>query len=62
MDWRILVFYAEPEAKDKIYYYPPIQNTDYWTDDTLGELIVHSSGIDPSKTLTTGQMIHSGNL
>ena len=24
MDWRILVFYPEPEARDKIYYYLPI--------------------------------------
>ena len=24
MDWRILVFYPEPEARDTIYYYPPI--------------------------------------
>ena len=24
MDWRILVFYPEPEARDKIYYYSPI--------------------------------------
>jgi hypothetical protein len=24
MDWRILVFYPEPEARDKIYLYPPI--------------------------------------
>jgi hypothetical protein len=33
MDWRILVFYPEPEARDTIYYYPPIhvkiQNT-FW--------------------------------
>jgi hypothetical protein len=32
-DWRILVFYPEPEARDKIYQYPPIhvktQNT-FW--------------------------------
>jgi hypothetical protein len=21
MDWRILVFYPEPEARDKIYYF-----------------------------------------
>ena len=24
MDWRLLVFYPEPEARDKIYLYPPI--------------------------------------
>ena len=24
MNWRILVFYSEPETRDKIYYYPPI--------------------------------------
>jgi hypothetical protein len=24
MEWRILVFYPEPEASDKIYLYPPI--------------------------------------
>ena len=33
MDWRILVFYPEPEARDEIYQYPPIhlktQNT-FW--------------------------------
>ena len=33
LDWRILVFYPEPEARDNIYYYPPIhdktQNT-FW--------------------------------
>jgi hypothetical protein len=33
MDWRILVFYPEPEARDKIDYNPPIhvktQNT-FW--------------------------------
>ena len=23
MDWQILVFYPEPEARDNIYYYPP---------------------------------------
>ena len=23
MGWRILVFYPEPEAKGKIYLYPP---------------------------------------
>jgi hypothetical protein len=23
MDWRILVFYPEPEARDKMYLYPP---------------------------------------
>jgi hypothetical protein len=31
MGWRILVYYPEPEARDKIYKYPPthvkIQNT-----------------------------------
>jgi hypothetical protein len=26
MDWRILVFYPEPEARDKIYLYPPIRD------------------------------------
>ena len=24
MDWRILVFYPEPEARDKIDQYPPM--------------------------------------
>ena len=33
MDWWILVFYSDPEAMDKIYYYLPVhvktQNT-FW--------------------------------
>jgi hypothetical protein len=42
MDWRILVFYPELEARDKMYYYPPTHvktQNNFWLPGSISILI-----------------------
>jgi hypothetical protein len=43
MDWRKLVFYPEPEARDKIYSHAPVHVTDFPVNVHVDEL--SSAGI-----------------
>jgi len=45
MNWRILVFYSEPEARNKIYLYPPIHVK---TQNTLASMIYFDSDMSTS--------------